>query len=70
MATARDNNITEHKGHTASPRIEMKIIDPAGSRTRAAGLEGRDSTEHATATDCVRIFIGYISKDHNYTKII
>ena len=39
------------KGHTPNPRIGIKISDPAGNRTRAAGLEGRDSTDHATATD-------------------
>ena len=38
------------KGHTPNPRTEIKIPDPAGKRTRAAGLEGRDSTDHATAT--------------------
>ena len=27
------------------------MSDPAGNRTRAAGLEGRDFTDHATATD-------------------
>ena len=40
------------KGHTPNPRTEIKIPDPAG-RTRAAELEGRDSTDHATATDCI-----------------
>ena len=39
------------KGHTINLRIEIKIPDPAGNRTRAAGLEGRDSIDHATATD-------------------
>ena len=34
-----------------NPRTEIKIPDPAGNRTRGAGLEGRDSTGHATATD-------------------
>ena len=38
------------KGHTYNPRIVIKIPDPPGNRTRAAGLEGRDSTDHATAT--------------------
>ena len=38
-------------GHTPNPRIGIKIPDPAGNRTRAAGLEGRDSTDHAMATD-------------------
>ena len=39
------------KGQTPKPRIWIKIPDPAGNRTRAAGLECRDSTAHATATD-------------------
>ena len=39
------------KEHTPNPRIEIKIPDPAGNRTRAATLEGRDSTDHATVTD-------------------
>ena len=29
-----------HKGHTPNPRTEINIPDPAGNRTRAAGLEG------------------------------
>ena len=37
--------------HTSNPRTEIKILDPAGNRTRADGLEGRYSTDHATATD-------------------
>ena len=32
-----------------NPRTEIKIPDPAGNRTRAAVLKGRDSTDHATA---------------------
>ena len=39
------------KGHTPNPRIGIKIPDPAGNRTRVAGLEDRDSTDHATVTD-------------------
>ena len=39
------------KGHTPNPRTLIKIPDPAGSRFRAAGLEGRDSNDHASATD-------------------
>ena len=39
------------KRHTSSPRIEIRIPDPAGNRTRAAGLEGRESTDHFTVTD-------------------
>ena len=42
---------TEHKVHTPSPRIEIKIPEPAGIRTRAAGTEGRDPTDNATAAD-------------------
>ena len=41
------------KGHTANPRTEIKIPDAAGNRSRAAGLEGRDSIDHATATDTI-----------------
>ena len=36
---------------SAEDNTEIKISDPAGNRTRAAGLEGMDSTDHATATD-------------------
>ena len=32
---------------TPNPRIGIKIPGPTGIRTRAAGLEGRDSTDHA-----------------------
>ena len=39
------------KGNTPNPRTEIKIPDLAGNRTRAAGLEGMDSTDHGTATD-------------------
>ena len=39
------------QGHTPNVRTEIKIPDAAGNRTRAAGLEGRDSNDHATATD-------------------
>ena len=39
------------EGHTAHPRIEIKIHDPAGNRTRLTGLEGCDFTYHATAKD-------------------
>ena len=43
-----------HKGHTPNPRTEIKIFEPAElgpPPPRRAGLEGRDSTDHATATD-------------------
>ena len=42
---------SKDKGHTPNPRIGIKIPDPAGNRTRVAGLEDRDSTDHATVTD-------------------
>ena len=51
-ASAGDNTEKNtDKGHTPNPRTEIKIPDPARNRTQAAGLEGRDSTEHATTTD-------------------
>ena len=43
------------KGHTSNPRTEIKIPDPAG-------FEGRDSTDHATATD--------MTIDSQSTKIV
>ena len=44
-ASAEDNiGQNTEKGDTPNPRTEIKIPDPAG-------LEGRDSTDHATATD-------------------
>ena len=48
------------KGHTPNPTTEIKILDPTGNRTRAAGLEGRDSTDHATATDSLLYIRGKI----------
>ena len=36
-----------------NPRPEIKIPDPAGNRTWVAGLEGRGTTDHATATDFI-----------------
>ena len=51
-ASAEDNTgQNTDKGHTPNPRTEIKIPDPAVNRTGAAGLKGRDSTDHATATD-------------------
>ena len=51
-ASAEDNTgQNTDKGHTPNPKTEIKIPDPAGNRTRAAELEGRDPTDHATATD-------------------
>ena len=48
---AGDNTGQNTKDTRPSPRIEIKIPDPTGNRTRAAWLEGRDSTNHATATE-------------------
>ena len=42
------------KGQTPNLRIGIKIPDPAENQTRAAGLEGSDSSDHATATDSDR----------------
>ena len=51
-ASAEDNTgQNTGKGYTPNPRTEIKSPDPAGNLNRAAGLEGRDSTDHATATD-------------------
>ena len=47
----RKQHRTDYKGHTPNPRTEIKIPDPAVNQTRAAGLEDRDSTDHAMATD-------------------
>ena len=59
-ASAEDNTgQNTDKGHTPNPRTDIKIPDPAGNRTRAAGLEGRDSTEHSTATDTSHKLISY-----------
>ena len=44
----------EHKVNTLNPRIVIKIPDLAANRTRAGGLEGRDSTDHATETDLIK----------------
>ena len=55
-ASAEDNT---DKGHTPNSRSEIKIPHPAGNRTRAALLEGRDSTDDATATDLLE-FPGFI----------
>ena len=41
--SAEDNTgQSRNKGHTPNPRIGIKIPDPAGNRTRAGGLEGRE----------------------------
>ena len=51
-ASAEDNTgQNTDKVDTPNPWTEINIPDPAGNRTRAAVLEGRDSTDHTTATD-------------------
>ena len=51
-----ENNTGQNtdKEHTPNLRTEIKILDSAENRTRAAGLEGSVSTENATATDMFR----------------
>ena len=59
------------KGNIPNSSIGIKIPDPAGNRTRAAGLEDRDSTDHATATDILmklkykNIYKGWIQSTAN-----
>ena len=60
--------ITQDKGHT--PRIEIKIHDPAGNRMQAAGLEGRDSTDHTKAADYSISFSSTIKRTLNSHFII
>ena len=55
-ASAEDNTGQDtDKRRTPNFKTENKFPDPAGNRTRAAGLEGRESTDHATATDNLSI---------------
>ena len=64
-ASAEDNiGQKTDKGHTHNPGTEIKIPDPTGNRTRAAGLEGRDSTDHATATDFDNSIFEICQNDH------
>ena len=58
---ARDNTGQNTKD-TPSPRTEIKNSDPVGNRTRAAGLEGRASTDHATDREISLYYI--IDKDN------
>ena len=44
-ASAEDTGQNTDKGDTPNLRTHMKISDPAGNRARAAGLEGRYSTD-------------------------
>ena len=52
---------TEHRKvtYTTSAGIKIKIPDSIENGTRATELEGKNSTDHATATD---IFISYKNK--------
>ena len=56
-STADSTGQSTEKGHTPNPRIGIKIPDPAGNRTRVARWEGRDSTDHATATDKLKYLL-------------
>ena len=49
-ASAIDNT-GETRKDTLSLRIEIKIADSTGNRTRDVGLKGKDSTDHAMAMD-------------------
>ena len=52
-AIARDNTgQNTDKRHMSSSRIEIKLSDRVGNRSRTAELEGMGSTDHATATNC------------------
>ena len=48
-SNARQQRAT-YRGYAPSTRIEIKIPGPAGKRTRATGLEGKDSADHGIAT--------------------
>ena len=54
-ASAEDSTgLNTDKWNTPNPRIGIKIPDSAGYWTRAAGLEGRDAIDHATAVDILQ----------------
>ena len=46
-------------------RIEIKISHPAGNRTLAAGLEGRDSTDHATVKEKIERDLRIVQHEPN-----
>ena len=52
MASAGDNT-----GQNTKDIEPIPIPDPTGNRIRTAGLEGKDSTDHATVTD----FSGFLN---------
>ena len=68
--TPPETTQTENKGHTLSPKIEMKIPETVDNRSRAAGLGDMDSIHQAIATDkylistCLNalIFVVYCSE--------
>ena len=49
-AIAGDNTEQNTKETHPVPEYILKISDPVGNRKWPAGLEGRDSAEHATTT--------------------
>ena len=55
-ATAWDNTGQNTRTHTQS-QDRIKISDSAENRTRAAGLEGADSTDHAREKDVSKLLI-------------
>ena len=57
-ASAEDNTVQNTKDTHPIPG-QNKIPDPAENRTRAVGLEVRDSTDHATATDKISTQLVY-----------
>ena len=60
-ASAGNTGQNTDKGHTLNPRTEIKILDRAGNRTWATGLEGWDSTDHATATDGSKLSFKFVA---------
>ena len=46
---------TQTKDTHPIPGQKLKFLTPPGIEHRAAGLEGRDSTDHATATDILKL---------------
>ena len=57
-ASAGDNTGQNTDNEHTYPRTEIKITDPAGNPTSAAGLEGRNPTDHATETDI--LFLNFL----------
>ena len=55
--------LTFNKGHTLIPRVEIKIRDHAWNGIRVAGLKGRGSIDHATATNLNKVQLRLIRLD-------